>query len=126
MRLPVALALPLLTLSLNALAADPAAAPAPAAPGMPAMKPFPKPMDITFCIFDILGTKGDAFSYAKDLTLEAKKWNVNATLKAYTARSRQNIEHVLLCGGTAAMRRKDATGARSARRIRVTGSFIIL
>lgn len=84
MRLPVALALPLLTLSLNALAADPAAAAAPAAPGMPAMKPFPKPMDITFCIFDILGTKGDAFSYAKDLTLEAKKWNVNATLKAYT------------------------------------------
>ncbi len=48
------------------------------------MKPLEKPLNITFCIFDIMGTKGDAFSYAKDLTLEAKKWNINATLKAYT------------------------------------------
>jgi hypothetical protein len=48
------------------------------------MKPLEKPLNITFCIFDIMGTKGDAFSYAKDLTLEAKKWNINATLRAYT------------------------------------------
>ena len=48
------------------------------------MKPLAKPLDITFCIFDIMGTKGDAFSYAKDLTLEAQKWNIRATLKAYT------------------------------------------
>jgi hypothetical protein len=63
-----------------ALAADPA----PAGTGMPAMKPLGKPITIKFCIFDIMGTTGDAFSYAKDLALEAKKWGVNADLRAYT------------------------------------------
>ncbi len=48
------------------------------------MKPLAKPIKIKFCIFDIMGTKGDAFSYAKDLALEAKKWNIEAELKAYT------------------------------------------
>lgn len=49
-----------------------------------APKPLSKSIDIKFCIFDVMGTKGDIFNYARDLALEAKKWNVNAQLSAYT------------------------------------------
>lgn len=65
-----------LILPLQAIAAEPV--------GLPAMKPLAKPITIKFCIFDIMGTSGDAFSYAKDLALEAKKWNINAEMRAYT------------------------------------------
>ncbi|MDO8331182.1 MAG: DUF6091 family protein [Fluviicoccus sp.] len=65
-----------LLLPLQSLAAEPV--------GLPAMKPLAKPITIKFCIFDIMGTSGDAFSYAKDLALEAKKWNINAEMRAYT------------------------------------------
>ena len=41
-----------------------------------------------FCIFDIVGTKGDAYTYAKDLALEAKKWNIQVDLKVYTDSTR--------------------------------------
>jgi len=33
---------------------------------------FPQSINMRFCIFDIVGTKGDAYTYAKDLALEAK------------------------------------------------------
>ena len=75
-------ALPLLaSLLVPALAsaADPVAS--------PALKPLAKPITIKFCIFDIMGTSGDAFSYAKDLALEAKKWGVNADLHSSLAGS---------------------------------------
>ena len=65
-----------LILPLQAVAAESVA--------QPAMKPLAKPITIKFCIFDIMGTSGDAFSYAKDLALEAKKWNINAEMRAYT------------------------------------------
>lgn len=65
-----------LILPLQAVAAESVA--------LPAMKPLAKPITIKFCIFDIMGTSGDAFSYAKDLALEAKKWNINAEMRAYT------------------------------------------
>ncbi|PTQ90422.1 putative solute-binding protein [Agitococcus lubricus] len=46
--------------------------------------PFGKTVKMRFCIFDIAGTKGDAYNYAKDLVLEAKKWNLDVDLKVYT------------------------------------------
>lgn len=65
----------LLTASLNCLAAPVV---------VPANSEFPQTINMRFCIFDIVGTKGDAFTYAKDLALEAKKWGINAELKVYT------------------------------------------
>jgi hypothetical protein len=47
-------------------------------------KPLDKPLRITFCIFDPVGTQGDIYNYAKDLVLEGRKWNVQAELKVYT------------------------------------------
>lgn len=43
-----------------------------------------QPLHMKFCIYDPLGAKGDIFSYAKDLALEGRKWNLFAELKAYT------------------------------------------
>lgn len=45
---------------------------------------FGQTVNMKFCIFDIAGTKGDAFTYAKDLVLEAKKWKLDIDLKVYT------------------------------------------
>lgn len=39
---------------------------------------------VKFCIFDPVGTNGPAFSHAKDYLLEARKWGINAEIKAYT------------------------------------------
>ncbi|HMY27436.1 MAG TPA: DUF6091 family protein [Agitococcus sp.] len=50
----------------------------------PANAEFPQTVKMKFCIFDIAGTKGDAYTYAKDLVLEAKKWNLDVDLKVYT------------------------------------------
>ena len=50
----------------------------------PANAEFPQTINMRFCIFDIVGTKGDAYTYAKDLALEAKKWNIQVDLKVYT------------------------------------------
>lgn len=47
-------------------------------------KPLAKPLNIKFCIFDLVGTQGDVYSYAKDLALEARKWNLFVELKIYT------------------------------------------
>lgn len=44
---------------------------------------FAKPLKLKFCIFDLLGTYGDAYSNARDMALEAKKWNMEIELKLY-------------------------------------------
>ncbi len=59
------------------------AAPAATTAGLD-MKPLAKPLHIKFCIFDLVGTQGDVFSYAKDMVLEARKWNLFVELKPYT------------------------------------------
>ena len=46
----------------------------------PVNSEFPQTINMRFCIFDIVGTKGDAYTYAKDLALEAKKWNIQVEL----------------------------------------------
>ncbi|HEX6592130.1 MAG TPA: putative solute-binding protein [Moraxellaceae bacterium] len=43
-----------------------------------------KPLNISFCIYDPMGAGGDASTRARDLALEAKKWNINTTIKVYT------------------------------------------
>ncbi|MDF2445899.1 MAG: transporter [Moraxellaceae bacterium] len=44
---------------------------------------FEKPLNMTFCVFDPVGTKGDASTRANDLALAAKKWNIHTTIKVY-------------------------------------------
>ncbi len=39
---------------------------------------------VRICIFDPIGANGPAVGYAKDYMLEAKKWGINADIKAYT------------------------------------------
>ncbi|MGH8491508.1 MAG: putative solute-binding protein [Moraxellaceae bacterium] len=43
-----------------------------------------KQLNITFCIYDPVGSGGDAATRARDLALEARKWNINTTVKVYT------------------------------------------
>src|SRR6218665_1196918 len=43
-----------------------------------------KQLNLSFCIYDPVGANGDAASRARDLALEAKKWNINTTIKVYT------------------------------------------
>ncbi|HET8730951.1 MAG TPA: putative solute-binding protein, partial [Moraxellaceae bacterium] len=50
-----------------------------AAPGQ-----FEKPLNMAFCVYDPVGTKGDAATRANDLALAARKWNVITTIKVYT------------------------------------------
>ena len=42
------------------------------------------PLNMTFCVYDIAGNGGDLYRYAKDLALQAQKWNVYAKVRAYT------------------------------------------
>lgn len=44
----------------------------------------PVMMNVTVCIFDPLGKSGPAYANAKEYMLDARKWGVNATLRAYT------------------------------------------
>lgn len=50
-----------------------------AAPGA-----FEKPLNMTFCVYDPVGTKGDASTRANDMALAARKWNIYTTVKVYT------------------------------------------
>ncbi|HEX4870557.1 MAG TPA: putative solute-binding protein [Moraxellaceae bacterium] len=50
-----------------------------AAPGQ-----FEKPLNMSFCVYDPVGTKGDAATRANDLALAARKWNVFTSVKVYT------------------------------------------
>ncbi|MDQ8038706.1 MAG: DUF6091 family protein [Pedobacter sp.] len=43
-----------------------------------------KPLNLSFCIYDPVGNNGDAATRARDLALEAKKWNINTSIKVYT------------------------------------------
>jgi TRAP-type C4-dicarboxylate transport system substrate-binding protein len=49
-----------------------------------AVIPTESPLTIKFCVYDLMGAAGDIYHYAQDLALNAKKWHVNATIKAYT------------------------------------------
>lgn len=55
---------------------------APGQSGMPAA--FDKPLNLTFCVYDPVGNNGDASTRAKDIALEARKWNVLTEIKVYT------------------------------------------
>lgn len=57
-----------------------------ALPGLAAAAPPPAAAlkKATFCIYDPLGTRGDAFSIAQDHALVARSWGVDMRLKPYT------------------------------------------
>ncbi len=76
-------------LSLLALAVTFAVAPVQANVAMPAFQlptpdPLPNTLNVRACVFDIAGGQGQIWNLAKDLALEAKKWNINAELRLYT------------------------------------------
>lgn len=45
---------------------------------------FEKPLHMSFCVFDPVGTKGDAATRANDMALQARKWNITTDIKVYT------------------------------------------
>lgn len=45
--------------------------------------PLPKPVNIRFCIFDPVGANGQIANLARDLALQARKWNLIADIKVY-------------------------------------------
>jgi hypothetical protein len=47
-------------------------------------KPLPQPVKITFCLFDPMGANGDISQRARDLALEAQKWNLFVQVRSYT------------------------------------------
>lgn len=58
---------------------------APASPGKAGMPPaFEKPLHLVFCVYDPVGNNGDAATRARDIALEARKWNVVTEVKIYT------------------------------------------
>lgn len=77
------------TLSLLVLATPLAEAAALKAPTLPpvdsksAPAPLPKPVNIRFCIFDPVGANGQIANLARDLALQARKWNLLAEIKVY-------------------------------------------
>lgn len=48
------------------------------------IKPLDKPLNIRVCIFDPVGNSGPAMQYAKDMVLQAKRWNVFLDIRPYT------------------------------------------
>jgi ABC-type amino acid transport substrate-binding protein len=48
------------------------------------IKPLEKPLNVKVCIFDPVGNNGPAIQHAKDLVLQAKRWNVFLDIRAYT------------------------------------------
>lgn len=48
------------------------------------IKPLDKPLHVKVCIFDPIGNSGPAVSYAKDLVLQARRWNVFLDIRAFT------------------------------------------
>jgi TRAP-type C4-dicarboxylate transport system substrate-binding protein len=51
------------------------------------IKPLDKPLNIRACIFDPIGNNGPGIQYAKDLELQARRWNVFLDIKVYTDES---------------------------------------
>ncbi len=48
------------------------------------IKPLDKPLNVKVCIFDPVGNSGPAIQYAKDLVLQARRWNVFLDIQAFT------------------------------------------
>ncbi|MGH8493953.1 MAG: putative solute-binding protein [Moraxellaceae bacterium] len=46
--------------------------------------PLEKPLNVRVCIFDPIGANGPGAQYAKDLVLQARRWNVFLDIRAYT------------------------------------------
>lgn len=46
--------------------------------------PLEKPLHIRVCIFDPVGANGPGAQYAKDLVLQARRWNVFLDIRTYT------------------------------------------
>lgn len=47
-------------------------------------RPLPAPVHMRLCLFDPMGANGDITQRAKDLALEAQKWNLFVQVKSYT------------------------------------------
>jgi hypothetical protein len=48
------------------------------------IKPLPSPVKMSFCVFDLEGANGTIASIAKDLSLDARKWNLMVDVRVYT------------------------------------------
>lgn len=48
------------------------------------MKPLDKPLHVKVCLFDIMGRAGPVYGIAKDIALEAQKWNLFVELMPFT------------------------------------------
>ncbi|MFZ5560991.1 MAG: putative solute-binding protein [Pseudomonadota bacterium] len=48
------------------------------------IKPLDKPLNVKVCIFDPIGNSGPAIQYARDLVLQARRWNVFLDIQAFT------------------------------------------
>lgn len=83
-RLPPVLLAVLLSLPGAAPAAMPTVGAAPAGSALADAKPLPRPVRISFCLFDPMGANGDITQRARDLALEARKWNLFVDVKSYT------------------------------------------
>lgn len=80
----VAVTLSLLTINLAHAEPTPIRLPAlPATDSKSAPPPLPKPVNIRFCIFDPVGVNGQIANLARDLALQARKWNLIADIKVY-------------------------------------------
>jgi hypothetical protein len=49
-----------------------------------AIPPLPAPVNITMCVFDIAGNNGDIANMARDLALDARRWNLIVAVHVYT------------------------------------------
>jgi hypothetical protein len=67
----------------HASAAAAASVAAPAGSALANAKPLPRPVRLSFCLFDPMGAGGDISQRAKDLALEAQKWNLFVDIKSY-------------------------------------------
>lgn len=73
-------------LALNLAHAEAAAVRLPALPpadSKSAPPPLPRPVNIRFCIFDPVGANGQIANLARDLALQARKWNLIADIRVY-------------------------------------------
>lgn len=46
--------------------------------------PLPKPTQMTFCVFDLEGNNGDIANMARDIALDARRWNLIVAVHVYT------------------------------------------
>jgi hypothetical protein len=48
------------------------------------IKPLPNPVSMNFCVFDLEGNNGTIAGLAKDLALDARRWNLMVNVHVYT------------------------------------------